>query len=324
MTVEIAKDGVALYAQAYGYADLASCQLARLDTPYNIGSVTKQFTAAAILQLQTSGLLDLDDPVLKYLPGYEFDPRLTLRMLLNQTSGFVDYNTLTVSNVSEPDILSAITQAPRQFATGSAWQYSNSNYFVLGAVIEVVSSMPYSQYLANFVFAPAGLTHTSYQQPVGAARPYSYTHRVGAADSTGLAVGVVLEPVIPFAAGQLWSTVQDLVLWDAKLRDGAVLSQAAFTEMTTPPPSLPVYGATGSTSTYAMGWIAAVPQAPERPYVWHNGRDLAYTAFNAVTPENGFSVAILTNVDIQESGLPLFPFAQQLRNAVCKNTPDVC
>jgi CubicO group peptidase (beta-lactamase class C family) len=93
MTVEISKHGVPIYARAYGYADLTSCRPARVETPYQIGSVTKQFTAAAILQLQHAGVLNIDSPVATYLSGYALDPRITLRMLLNQTSGLVDYTT---------------------------------------------------------------------------------------------------------------------------------------------------------------------------------------------------------------------------------------
>jgi CubicO group peptidase (beta-lactamase class C family) len=328
IVLEIAKDGVVQYAQAYGYADLSTCRLAQLDTPYQIGSVTKQFTASAILQLQAAGLVNLDQPVLTYLPDYTFDPRITLRMLLNQTSGLVDYLTLPhpasdVNGVSEQTVLTTILQYPLDFTPGSAYEYSNSNYFVLGSVIEVVTSMSYAQYLANSVLTPAGLTHTTYEQPLEAAAPYSYDHPA-TPGATGLAVGIIPDPSVYFASGALWSTVEDLVQWDAKLRDGAVISPAAFTEMITPPAAVPVFGEMGATSTYAMGWVAVVPQAPERPYVWHNGQTLAYTALNALTPETGISVAILTNVDIQEA-VPLTPFGVQLITTFCENAPEgVC
>ena len=165
MTLEIAKNGVPLYARAYGYADLTSCRPARIETPYQIGSVTKQFTAAAILQLQHAGVLNIDSPVLTYLSGYAFDPRITLRMLLNHTSGLVNYLSFQpppgwLNGLPENTILAAIAQQPLQFTPGSAYQYSNSNYFILGAVIESVTSLSYWEYLERHVLRRAELTHT--------------------------------------------------------------------------------------------------------------------------------------------------------------------
>jgi CubicO group peptidase (beta-lactamase class C family) len=92
----------------------------------------------------------------------------------------------------------------------------------LGSVIEVVTSMSYAQYLANSVLTPAGLTHTTYEQPLEATAPYSYDHPA-APGATGLAVGIIPDPSVYFTAGALWSTVEDLVQWDAKSRDGAEL-----------------------------------------------------------------------------------------------------
>ena len=113
MTVAIAKNGTVLYTQGYGYADLSNCQAAQPDNNFQIGSVTKQFTAAAVLQLQNTGMLDIDHAVVSYLPSYGFDSRITLRMLLNQTSGLADYLAFAaapswVNGVSEQTVLTAI------------------------------------------------------------------------------------------------------------------------------------------------------------------------------------------------------------------------
>jgi CubicO group peptidase (beta-lactamase class C family) len=327
MTVEIAKNGTVLYAQAYGYADLGSCRPAQLNTPYQIGSVTKQFTAAAILQLQSAGALNIDDSVLSHLPAYPFDPRITLRMLLNQTSGLRDFTALpqpsgVLNGVPRQVILTEIVQQPPQFTPGSAYQYSNSNYFVLGAVIEAITAMAYADYLAARVLEPAGLTQTSYQEPPGAARPYSYQYPA-VAGATGLAPGLIPDPSYFFSAGALWSTVGDLVRWDAALRDGLVISNAAFAEMVTPPSSVPTYGPAGTPSDYGMGWVVAPAANGALAYLWHNGETLSYTSFNALTPENGLSAAVLTNADVRED-LPLAPFYMNLINAFCTNTPAVC
>ena len=328
MTVEIATHGVPLYARAYGYADLTSCRPARIETPYQIGSVTKQFTAAAILQLQHAGVLNLDSPVLTYLSGYAFDPRITLRMLLNQTSGLVNYLSLPpppgwLNGLPEHTILTAIAAQPIQFTPGSAYQYSNSNYFILGAVIESVTSLSYWEYLDRHILRRAELTHTGPTQSPLAASPYTYTNPA-VPGTTGLAEGLIPDSSIYFSAGALWSTVADLAKWDAALRDGAIVSREAFHEMTTPPPSTPTYQEAGVPSPYAMGWVASSPGAVI-PVIWHNGQTLAYTAFNSLELENGFSVTVLTNVNIQTE-TPLYPFTVTLINAICASSagPRVC
>jgi D-alanyl-D-alanine carboxypeptidase len=328
MTIAIARRGVPLYARAYGYADLASCRPARIETPYQIGSVTKQFTAAAILQLQQAGKLNIDRPVLTYLSGYALDPRITLRMLLNQTSGLVDYITLPappgwLNGLPENTILSAIVAQPLQFTPGSAYKYSSSNYFILGSVIEAVTSLSYWDYLERHVLRRAGLTHTGPTQSPLAASPYTYTHPA-VPGTTGLAEGLIPDPSIYFSAGALWSTVGDLAKWDAALRDDAIISRQTFHEMVTPPPSIPVFQGAAVPAPYAMGWITQSPGAAV-PVIWHNGQTLAYTAFNSLRLENGFSVSLLTNVDIQ-TNIPLYPFTMDLINAVCASPegPRVC
>lgn len=327
MTLEIAKNGVPLYARAYGYADLTSCRPARIETPYQIGSVTKQFTAAAILQLQEAGTLSIDSPVLTYLSGYALDPRITLRMLLNQTSGLVDYTTLPpppgwLNGLPEHTILETIAAQPLQFTPGSAYQYSSSNYFILGAVIEAVTSLSYWDYLERHVLRRADLTHTGPKQSPLAASPYAYTNPA-VPGTTGLADGLIPDPSIFFSAGALWSTVGDLAKWDAALRDGSIISREAFREMVTRPPSIPEFQDVTVPTPYAMGWVAISPGAVV-PVIWHNGETLAYTAFNSLRLENGFSVAVLTNVDIQTD--PLYPFGVDLINAICASSegPRVC
>ena len=187
-------------------------------------------------------------------------------MLLNQTSGLVDYTTLPPppgwmsTACPRTTILTLILAQPLVFTPGSAYQYSNSNYFILGAVIEAVTSVSYWDYLDRHVLRPAGLTHTGPTQSPLAASPYTYTHPA-VPGTTGLAEGLIPDPSIFFSAGALWSTVADLAKWDAALRDGAIISRQAFHEMVTPPPSIPVFQDATVPTPYAMGWIAQSPGA---------------------------------------------------------------
>ncbi len=307
VSVAIAKNGTILYAQGYGYANLSTCQPVQPAMQFQIGSVTKQFTAAAVLRLQNAGKLDIDNPVTSYLPGYSFDPRITLRMLLTQTSGLQDYLTFSaasswIDGVSESTVLAQIAQAPLVFTPGSFYQYSNSNYFVLGSVIEAVSSMTYPNYMASNIFQPVGLSNTSYLQPAGSASPYTQ----------GPSPGIIPDPSYFFSAGALWSNVEDLATWDAALLSGKVIPSSLFTVMVTPS-DLPIYPQ-GGLSPYAMGLV--VDTQVGHPVAWHNGRTAAYTAFNGMFLDDGFSVVVLTNMPVSEV-TPLLNLYEQLVQAIC-------
>jgi CubicO group peptidase (beta-lactamase class C family) len=315
MAVGLAKQGSIIYAQGYGYADVSDCQPTQSDTSFRLASVTKTFTAAAMLQLQSTGALDLDTPVITYLPAYPFDPRITVRMLLNHISGLADYinqpalfpqdATWEMQGVAEQTVLAAIAQAPLQFTPGSEYQYSNSNYFVLGCILETVTSETYLDYLSMKIFGPLGLPHTSTTQPLAAALPYEVS-----------TVGYPVEAPIWasstfFSVGALWSDVQDLASFDAALFAGQVLPSAQFMEMVTPP-STP-------SSQYAMGWVRTTML--NRPFVWHNGGLPGVAAFNGLFLDDGFSVSILMNAP-PSTGITAF--AQDVIQVVCTTSPTTC
>jgi D-alanyl-D-alanine carboxypeptidase len=316
MTVAVAKNGTILYAQGYGYSDLASCRPMQATEKMHIGSITKQFTAAAVLQLRETGLIDIDRTVASYLPGYAFDPRITVRMLLNQTSGLQDYldfpslQQYAASGAPQSTVLSAVVQTPLNFPPGTAYQYSNSNYYILGSVIEAVSSQTYEDYLASNVLTPAGLSNTSYLQPPVAASGYAQSQ-----------AGVPQAATLPhssayFSAGQLWSNVQDLALWDAALLGGQVIPQAAFNEMLTPA-AVPYFG-DADASNYGMGWLLHSPVSGHA-FVWHNGGSTAYTSFNGLLTDAGFSVTVLAN-SVWNENVPLLDFGTRLIHSIC-NAP---
>jgi D-alanyl-D-alanine carboxypeptidase len=310
MSVAIAKNGTILYSQGYGYADLSTCEAVQPAIPFQIGSVTKQFTAAAILQLQNAGTLNIDNPVVTYLASYPFDPRITLRMLLNQTSGLPDYHNFPaaiswVNGVPEQTVLSQIAQATLLFTPGTAYAYSNSNYFVLGSVIEAASGTSYSDFLAANIFQPVGLSSTSYGQPPAFASPYNAAH----------GPGLISDPSYNFAAGALWSNAQDLATWDAALLNGKVIPSLLFTIMVKPAnvPDFPQ----GQPSQYAMGWVRGTVVG--HPFVWHNGETFSYTAFNAVFLDDGFSVSLLANGAVQED-VPFFTLGEQIIQGICTSS----
>jgi len=304
VSVAVAKNGSILYSQGYGYANLATCTPVQTSTKFQIGSVTKQFTAAAVLQLQNLGKLNIDDSLSVYLSSYSFDSRITLRMLLTQTSGLQDYLNFPIANswiggVSEATVLTQIARARLIFTPGQYYAYSNSNYFILGSVIEAVSSQSYASYLASNIFQPLGLSSTSYLQPDGAA----------------LGVGIVPDPSLFFSAGALWSNVQDLATWDAALLSGKVIPLPLFDVMVTPS-RVPNYPQGGPTD-YAMGWVQDTEVG--HPFIWHNGETYSYTSINGMFLDDGFSVAVLTNKAARE-GTPFLGLEEQIMQAVCTTT----
>lgn len=310
MSAAVAKDGTILYTQGYGYANLNTCQPVQPAMDFQIGSITKQFTAAAVLQLQNDGKLNIDNSVITYLPSYAFDPRITLRMLLTQTSGLPDYLKFSAvgswfNGVSEQTVLTEIVQAPLVFTPGSYYQYSNSNYFVLGSVIEAVSSITYPSYMASNIFQPLGLANTSYLQPAGIASPYTQ----------GPSTGFIPDPSVYFSAGALWSNVRDLATWDAALINGKVIPSALFTVMVTPS-GAPIYQQ-GGPSGYAMG--LGIARISGHPFAYHNGGTDSYTAFNGMFLDDGFSVIVLTNMPVKED-VPLLNLEEQLIEGICSSS----
>jgi D-alanyl-D-alanine carboxypeptidase len=187
------------------------------------------------------------------------------------------------------------------FAPGTAYSYSNSNYFVLGAIVEEVTSTSYFDYLTQNVLQPAGLSHTSYTQPASAAAP------------TG--DGALWDPSFTYSAGALWSNVDDLVTWNAALLSGKIIPQDLLNTMVTPPASIPIFGQS-SPSIYAMGWI--LQSAAGHPYVSHDGQTGSYTAFNGLFLDDGFSVSIMTNVAIKDTTV-IEQFARSLIQSICSS-----
>lgn len=316
MTVAVARNGDILYSQAYGYADLDTCRAMQVTDSMQIGSITKQITASAVLQLEEAGLIDLDHTVASYLPDYSFDARITVRMLLNQTSGLAEYldfpslQPYALTGAPQSVVLTAMAEAPLQFEPGTAFTYSNSNYFILGSILEAVSSQAYPDYLDTNVFPAAGLSHTYFLQPSDAASPY------GIESAGGPLAGTILPPSIYFSAGALWSNVEDLAIWNDAWLGGKVVSQES-TDLMLTPAAVP-YFQSDFPSDYGMGWIIHEPISGH-PFIWHNGQTTSYTGFDGLLTDTGLSLSILTNYTVDEN-VPLLNLAEQIVGTIC-STP---
>lgn len=312
MTVALAKNGAVLYEQGYGFADLATQQTAQPGLIFEIGSITKQFTAALIMLLREQGRLSLDDSLATYLPQYNFSAAITLRMMLTHTSGLADFTNFpqlgewVKSGVSEASVLSAVAQAPLQFEPGTQFAYSNSNYFALGAIIEELTGQSYSADLVQYIFQPLGLTSTYYALPPADRAAVGYTN-----NGSGMVPAILWDRSAAFAAGALSANLNDLVAWDDALLNGKVVSAASFNAMTTPN-GFPMPGG----GSYGFG--LALATVNNRPVIWHNGQIGGFTAENAVFRDSGFAVIVLTNDQDADTDSVVL----DIINAVC-NSPQL-
>ena len=220
--VAVVKDGRLVLARGYGYADLENSVPASAETIYRLGSITKQFTSLAIMQLAEAGKLSVDDELTKFLPDYPVQGhKVTIHQLLNHTSGIKSYTSLpnffrtARQDLSHGDMLALFKDLPFDFEPGIKMQYNNSGYYLLGLVIEKASGQSYAEYLTEHIFRPLGMHATRY----GDTRPLIPHRAQGYKRSLGELVNDdPISMTAPFAAGALVSNVLDLVKWHQATR----------------------------------------------------------------------------------------------------------
>lgn len=251
----VAENGKVIFKKGYGMANMEWNIPIETDTKFRLGSITKQFTSMLVLQLVQEGKIKLEGKLTDYLPDYRKDTgdRITIHHLLNHTSGIPSYTGLpnffqdiSRNPYSVSDFVKKYTSGDLEFEPGSKWNYNNSGYFLLGAIVEHVTGKPYEQVLKERIFDPVGMKNTGYDHhdTILAKRASGYEKRPG-----GYINAPYLDMSLPYAAGSLYSTVEDLYLWD----------QALYTEKLLSPQLKEVMFKPGL-SNYAYGWI--VRKAP--------------------------------------------------------------
>jgi D-alanyl-D-alanine carboxypeptidase len=301
MELVVVQHGKVIDDAAYGVKNLQTNVPVDVHTRFEIGSITKQFTAAAILQLEEAGELSLDDPLGKYVPQYAAAKAVTLRQLLWQVSGIPNYTdtnafkaliavkngTLTISKRGTfAAILSLIQSEPLEFAPGTKWQYSNSNYELLGRVVEIASGMSWEEYIRRHIFEPAGMTESSFMsdEPGTGDMATGYATYQGKRYPTSSFYGWA------GAAGAIVSTASGLAKWDAALFGGKLLDSDHLAAMTAAGP-LPVGAESGA--RYGFGWMIDTHDGQSR--IWHNGGTLGFSSTNQVYSTLGQELIVLTN-----------------------------
>ena len=294
VSVAIVKNGRMVLAKGYGFADLENDVPATAETVYRIGSVTKQFTSAAIMRLVEQGKVSLDDTLQKFLPNFPTQGnRVTVRHLLNHTSGIKSYTSLGPKwgrvirlDLAPDSVVALFANEPFDFKPGDEWRYDNSGYFLLGMIIEKVSGKPYGQYLKDELFTPLGLKSTIYcdQAPLIKHRAQGYALRP---DSTFINAEP-LSMTQPYAAGSLCSTVSDLAAWTLALSSGKVVSPASYKAMTTP-------GTLNDGKPLVYGFGLGVGAMGGHRKVSHNGGINGFISELHHYPEDSLVTVVLTN-----------------------------
>lgn len=294
--VLVRQGGETILRKGYGLAQLDFAVPVAPEQVFEIGSVTKQFTAAAILRLAEQGQLGLDDPLAKYLPDFPTGGRtVTLEQLLGHTAGIANYTDLPEwiprwrEDMSLETLIGLFRGKPLDFEPGTSWSYSNSGYVLLGAVIEMVTGRAYEDWVEKELFAPLGMTATRYghQDEVVPGRVAGYVK-----GPQGWANAPYLSLTQPYSAGALMSTVDDLALWSDALEAGRVVSAASRERMFTP---AVVRGGEqdGVSTRYGLG--NALTTVAGRTAHEHGGGIHGFVADLLRVPDGDLLVVILSN-----------------------------
>ena len=286
IALAIVKDGTIVKAQGYGVADLKAKTAVSPETVFKIGSVSKQFIASGIMLLVQDGRLALADPIAKYIQDVpDAWNGITIRHALTHTAGLVREAPAFNPNATQPDaeLIRSAYAVPLRFTPGAKWEYSNVGYFILAEIITRVSGRPWSQFITDRVFKPAGMvaTRTTTHDPV-ANRALGYTNND---NLTEAADWVAVRP-----SGAFLSTVLDLAKWDAILYGDSILREATRRDMWT--------AATLSDATFAgygFGWYINRPG--QRRQVWHGGGLPGFVAQFRRYIDDRVTVILLFNSD---------------------------
>lgn len=305
-TALVAQDGKVLYKGAYGMANIEWAIPNTTDTKFRLGSITKQFTATLIMQLVEHGKIKLDAKIIDYLPDYRKDTgqKVTIHHLLTHTSGIPSYTGLPnfFNEVSrdpyKPDeFVKKFASGDLEFEPGSKFAYNNSGYFLLGAIIEKVTGKTYEQALRENILDPVGMKNTGYDlhRPILPKRASGYDKR-----PDGYANAPYLDMSLPYAAGSMYSTVEDLLLWDQALYTEKVLSAKSKELMYKP-----------FLENYAYGWSVEDASFKQNgqpvPTISHGGGINGFATIIARFPKEKYLIVLLDN-----TGQSMDPLAEKV------------
>ena len=286
--VLLARDGRPVFRGAYGMANQELDVPNTPQTVFRLGSLTKAFTAAAVMLLQERGKLQVSDRICSHLSDCPAEwQRITIRNLLSHTSGITSYTDLpdyqkTMGTPVTHDLqIARFRGLPLEFGPGEKYRYSNSGYYLLGVIIERASGKPYADFLQENIFQPLGMTSSGYDSSRRIIK-----NRASGYQMQGEAVvnALPIDMSVPYAAGALVSTVDDMLRWDQALFTGKLLSRKSLDEMLTP---------SKASEDYGYGWT--IHRRFERQVIEHNGGINGFMTSVSRFPADNVTVIVLSN-----------------------------
>ncbi len=298
-SVLVAHNGM-VFDKGYGFADKETHIVNTPQTRFRLGSVSKQFTAMAILMLQERGKLHVQDHLCLYVPSCPQDwQSITIEHLLTHTSGIPDYTNFPdfavtwTQAVTVEQLIARFKDRPLEFSPGAGFRYSSSGYVLLGYIIQRVSHMTYASFLQTQIFEPLALHNTGYDSRYPSLPPHATGYYSGYVKPDAYDMSVL------YAAGALYSTVEDLYVWDQALTTHTLVSQKTLDSMFTLHAACPSSGPggclMGADRGYGYGWFIA--QEPQGRLIYHVGRIDGFLAFNGFYPATNTDVVLLSNLE---------------------------
>ena len=288
----VAKNGQIIYRKAFGMADIELNVPMQPDMVFRIGSITKQFTAVAILQLMEQGKLSLQDDITKFIPDYPTQAyTITIEHLLTHTSGIKSLTNIpelekyNKTDMKPGEVIDLFKNQPMEFAPGTKYNYNNSGFFLLGFIIEKVSGKTYAEYIQDNFFTPLGMTGSCYGSNTKIIKNRASGYQPG---KDGVENAEYLSMLLPYAAGSIQSTVEDLFKWNQAVHSYKLVKKEtldkAFTE----------YKLTNGKGTgYGYGW--ALSQIQGSPTIEHGGGINGYLTSGIYLPQEDVFVALFLN-----------------------------
>lgn len=292
----VAKNGQIIYKKAFGLADLELNVAMQPDMVFRIGSITKQFTAVAILQLMEQGKLSLQDDITKFIPDYPTQAyTITIEHLLTHTSGIKSFTNVpelekyNKTDMKPGEVIDLFKNQPMEFAPGTKYNYNNSGFFLLGYIIEKVSGKTYAEYIQDSFFTPSGMTGSCYGSDTKIIKNRASGYQPG---KDGVENAEYLSMLLPYAAGSIQSTVEDLFKWNQAVHSYKLVKKEtldkAFTE----------YKLTNGKGTgYGYGW--ALSQIQGSPTIEHGGGINGYLTSGIYLPQEDVFVALFLNSTVK-------------------------
>jgi len=286
-SVLIAKDGDILLKKGYGMANYEHDVPNTPKTKFRLGSITKQFTSIAIMQLQEKGLLNVNDPIKKYIPDYPDGEKITIRHLLTHTSGIPSFTSFpnyreTMMLLSPVEMtIERFKDKSLEFMPGEKYKYSNSGYILLGYIVEKVSKKSYEEYLKENIFHPLNMTNTGYDHhsPILKHRASGYS-----LNGDGFINAPYIDMSIPHGAGALYSTVEDLYIWDKALYTEKLVSKSSLDKIFTP-----------YRENYGYGW--QITESFNRKHISHGGGINGFRTYISRYVDDDVCIIVLSNFE---------------------------